>query len=122
MSNNRKYPCSMEKSEWKVPSLKVGDVAVVLFGYRAKEADARFNDVCCGNTTVVDVSKTGAVTLANGYKFHATGYGFSKNSNMVLATRHAIKRTKYDELMYDEQGNKITVPADQDGHHSTFDK
>ena len=120
MSTIRKYPSAMEKAEWKVPSLKVGEVAVVLYGFRPKEVDALFADVCCGNTTVINISKTGAITLANGYKFHANGYGFSKNGAMVISTRHVVKRNRDNTLPTDENGEQVVVPADRDGHYSTF--
>ena len=118
MAVTRKFQSFMEKAEWVVPSLKVGDVAVVLHGYSPKEDDARFTDVTCGDTTVVDISSKGTITHKNGFKFHASGYGYANNSSMVISTRHAVNRRKDDTPTRDENGN--VEPAKYDGHHSVF--
>lgn len=91
--HTRKYPSMMPKAEWRAPTdLKVGDRAVVLHGYRPKSSEANFSDVICGDTTVVAIDAKGSVTLRNGDRFHATGYGYSRNGAMVLSDRHAIER------------------------------
>ena len=105
----------MEKAEWRAPSnLKVGDLAVVLYSFNPKANDAKFSDVSCGDTTVVEIAKNGRITLANGYKFHANGYGHSCNNAMVLSDRHVLARKANGDLDGEAR------PAEKLGHYRTF--
>ena len=119
----RKYESMMSKSEWKAPSLKVGDIAVVLHSHNAKGADANFTDLICGNTQVQRVQKNGTVVLANGFKFHADGYGHAKNGACVISTHHALDRDWNGKLPTDAfTGKTIARPAMRAGHYLTFAK
>jgi hypothetical protein len=117
----RKYESMMSKSEWVAPSLQVGDIAVVLHSYNAHAEDANFSDLTCGNTRVLRVQPNGTVVLANGFKFHATGYGHARNAACVISTRHALDRLPNGKLPADAfTGKTITRPATRDGHYLTF--
>ncbi len=118
--SQRKYPSMMEKSEWEVPKLVVGDIAVVLHGYRAKDDDAVFSDLICGDTRVIEIKKNGTIVLANGFKFHPNGYGHATNNACVISVRHALDRTPSGELSTDASGNRLSIPAQRDGHYLTF--
>ncbi len=85
-SRSAQFPYMATKSEWVVPTPSVGDVVNVLFCYDPKRPDALFSDLDCGDTTVVEIKRTGSVVLANGYSFHKNGYGHARNNNCVIAS------------------------------------
>jgi hypothetical protein len=119
----RKYESMMSKSEWVAPSLKVGDIAVVLHCYNAQSDDANFSDVLCGDTKVVAIKKNGTVVLRNGDMFFADGYGHAKNKACVLSTHHALDRLPDGKLPVDAfTGRTIARPATRAGHYLTFAK
>lgn len=80
----------MHRSEWVVPTPKVGDTIHVLYApYLVDDEDAGINDLHFreGDNKVVQVKRNGTVVTANGHAFHKTGYGHAKNNALVMSAK-----------------------------------
>lgn len=71
------YPFQALPEEMTMPVVIVGRKVNVVHTY----TDEYYMDLVCGDTTVVEIKRTGSFKLANGFMFYENGLGQAKNKN-----------------------------------------